>query len=186
MGIGLWLAHDRETGELVGFCGYLVLPEVHATPELLYALREPFTGKGLATEMARVCIAEAIRRKAFPDGIVASVDAVNTASVRVLEKLGFERFATRPGAFGDMPFFRLTGDPLPPSAVDEIPDCRRARPRRRFSGVALQARADDAAELTLGRRSQRGIFQSAGPGVTTHTRSKARRAVKCLCPGGWS
>ena len=90
MGIGLWLAHDRQTGELVGFCGYLVLPEVHA------------------------CIAEAIRRKAFPDGIVASVDAVNTASVRVLEKLGFERFATRPGAFGDMPFFRLTGDPLPP------------------------------------------------------------------------
>ena len=98
----------------MGFCGYLVLPEVHATPELLYALREPFTGKGLATEMARACIAEAIRRKAFPDGIVASVDAVNTASVRVLEKLGFERFATRPGAFGDMPFFRLTGDPLPP------------------------------------------------------------------------
>jgi hypothetical protein len=31
-----------------------------------------------------------------------------------LEKLGFERFATRPGAFADMPFFRLTGDPLPP------------------------------------------------------------------------
>ena len=112
-GIGLWLAHDGQTGELVGFCGYLVLPEVHATPELLYALREPFSGKGLATEMARVCIAEAIRRKAFPDGIVASVDAVNTASVRVLEKLGFERFATRPGAFGDMPFFRLTGDALP-------------------------------------------------------------------------
>jgi RimJ/RimL family protein N-acetyltransferase len=114
LGIGLWLAHDRETGELVGFCGYLVLPEVHAAPELLYALREPFTGRGLATEMARVCIAEAIRREVFPDGIIASADAINAASVRVLEKLGFERFATRPGAFGDMLFLRLAGGLAPP------------------------------------------------------------------------
>jgi ribosomal-protein-alanine N-acetyltransferase len=114
LGVGLWLAHDRTSGALVGFCGYVVLPEVHATPELVYALREPFTGRGLATEMARACIAEALGREAFPDGIVASADAVNAASVRVLEKLGFERFATRPGAFGDMPFFRLTGLPLAP------------------------------------------------------------------------
>jgi RimJ/RimL family protein N-acetyltransferase len=114
LGVGLWLAHERTTGELVGFCGYLVLPEVHATPELLYALRERFTGRGLGTEMARFAVLEAGGRNIFPDGIVASVDAVNAASVRVLEKLGFERFATRPGAFGDMPFFRLTGDPLPP------------------------------------------------------------------------
>jgi ribosomal-protein-alanine N-acetyltransferase len=117
LGVGLWLAHERTTGELVGFCGYLVLPEVHAAPELVYALREPFTGRGRATEMARACIAEAIRRNVFPDGIVASVDAVNAASVRVLEKLGFERFGTRPGAFGDMLFLRLTGE-LPLSVPD--------------------------------------------------------------------
>src|SRR5205823_13308634 len=70
LGVGLWLAHDRQTGELVGFCGYLVLPEVHATPELVYALRERFTGRGLATEMARACIFEARRPKAFPDELV--------------------------------------------------------------------------------------------------------------------
>jgi RimJ/RimL family protein N-acetyltransferase len=107
LGVGLWLAHDRATTELVGFCGFLVLPEVHAAPELVYALRARFTGRGLATEMARASIAEALERKAFPDGIVASVDAVNAASVRILEKLGFERIETRPGAFGDMPLFRL-------------------------------------------------------------------------------
>jgi ribosomal-protein-alanine N-acetyltransferase len=112
LGVGLWLAHDRKTGALVGFCGYLVLPEVHATPELVYALREPFAGRGLATEMARVCIAEAIRRQAFPDGIVVSVDAVNVASIRVLEKLGFERVAIGRGAFGDMPLYRLVGEPV--------------------------------------------------------------------------
>ena len=106
LSVGLWLAHDRTTGALVGFCGYLVLPEVHATPELLYALRAPFTGRGLATEMARACIAEAVKRKAFTE-ILASVDAINAASVRVLEKLGFERVAIRPGAFGDMLMLRL-------------------------------------------------------------------------------
>lgn len=114
LGVGLWLAHERATGALVGFCGYLVLPEVHATPELVYALREQFIGRGLATEMARVCIFEALWRKAFPEGIVASVDAVNTASVHILEKLGFERVDARPGAFGEMLLFRIADDPLPP------------------------------------------------------------------------
>jgi len=115
LGVGLWLAHDRETGELVGFCGFLVLPDAVGTPELVYALPARFTGRGFATEMARLCIAEALwRNQEFADGIVASVDAVNPASVRILEKLGFERFATRPGAFGDMLLFRLTDTPAPP------------------------------------------------------------------------
>ena len=39
--------------------------------------------------------------------IVASVDDVNRASVRVLEKLGFEPVGIRPGAFGDMLLLRL-------------------------------------------------------------------------------
>lgn len=119
LGVGLWLAHDRTTGELVGFCGYLVLPEVHATPELVYAMPERFAGRGLASEMARACIFEAQWQKAFPDGIVASVDAVNAASVRVLERLGFERVGTSRGAFGDMFLFRLTDDPSPPVAEPE-------------------------------------------------------------------
>jgi RimJ/RimL family protein N-acetyltransferase len=109
-GVGLWMVHDRQTGELVGFCGFLVLPEVHAVPELVYAMRERFTGRGFATEMARASIAEARARGALAE-ILASVDAVNTASVRVLEKLGFERTGVRPGAFGDMLFFRLPDGP---------------------------------------------------------------------------
>jgi ribosomal-protein-alanine N-acetyltransferase len=107
-GMGLWLAHDKQTGELVGFCGFLVLPEVHAQPELMYAMTARFTGRGLATEMARASIAEA-RRHAPADEIVASVDEVNAASVRVLEKLGFDRVGTKPGAFGDILMMRLAG-----------------------------------------------------------------------------
>jgi L-amino acid N-acyltransferase YncA len=44
--------------------------------------------------------------------IIAGVDAVNAASVRVLEKLGFEVIATQPGAFGIALVYRLSG-PLP-------------------------------------------------------------------------
>jgi RimJ/RimL family protein N-acetyltransferase len=86
LGVGLWLAHDEQTDELVGFCGFLVLPEVHDGPELVYA--------------------EARAHPAFGE-IVASVDAVNAASVRILEKLGFDRVGTQPGAFGDMLLLRL-------------------------------------------------------------------------------
>ncbi|HMF44230.1 MAG TPA: GNAT family N-acetyltransferase [Polyangia bacterium] len=108
LGVGLWLVHEKVTGALVGFCGFLVLPEVHNEPELVYAMRGPFAGRGFATEMARAAIAEARARGAFAE-ILASVDAINAASVRVLDKLGFQHVATRPGAFGDMLFYRLGG-----------------------------------------------------------------------------
>jgi len=108
LGVGLWLIHEKATGALVGFCGFLVLPEVRREPELVYAMRERFTGRGFATEMARAAIAEARARGAFRE-ILASVDAVNAASVAVLGKLGFRQVDTRPGAFGDMLLFTLAG-----------------------------------------------------------------------------
>jgi RimJ/RimL family protein N-acetyltransferase len=96
----LWLAHQRETDDVVGFCGFLDMPPMHAQPQLVYAMFERYTGRGYATEMARASIAEARRHSGFCT-IVASVDEVNVASVRVLEKLGFRQTARRPGAFGD-------------------------------------------------------------------------------------
>ena len=56
--------------------------------------------------MARASIAQA---RTPPGGveIVADVDEINAASVRVLEKLGFERIAVHPGAFGNLLLLRL-------------------------------------------------------------------------------
>src|SRR6185369_13306097 len=51
-GVCIWLAHDKDTGELVGFCVFWV-PPGGSEPELLYALRESWSGRGLATEMGR-------------------------------------------------------------------------------------------------------------------------------------
>jgi len=105
-GVGLWLAYDQTTDALVGFCGFMELPAMHPEPQLVYAMPERFTGQGYATEMGRTAIAYARARPGFAD-IFAGVDAVNVASCRVLEKLGFERIETQQGAFGDMFLLRL-------------------------------------------------------------------------------
>jgi RimJ/RimL family protein N-acetyltransferase len=104
-GVGLSLAFELIKDELIGFCGFLEMPSVCPEPQLVYALQERFTGQGYATEMARAAIDHA-RASGFSE-IIASVDAVNAASVRVLEGLGFERAETLQGAFGDMFMFRL-------------------------------------------------------------------------------
>lgn len=105
-GVTIWLAHDKATGEVVGFCGFWIAPSF-VEPQLLYALLERWTGRGLATEMARAAIEHARSAAGF-DEIVADVDEVNSRSVRLLEKLGFERTGTRQGAFGDILLFRLS------------------------------------------------------------------------------
>jgi [ribosomal protein S5]-alanine N-acetyltransferase len=108
-GVGLWLAYELGSGELVGFCGFLevlAVDPVHPEPELAYALLEQFSGRGYATEMARASIAFA-RSQSWPAPIFAGVDEVNAASLRVLEKLGFTRVATHQGAFGNMFLLRL-------------------------------------------------------------------------------
>jgi len=104
-GVGIWLVNHSVTDELVGFCGFLETTTVHPEPQLVYAVFQEFTGMGYATEMAHTAIAEA-RQHGFAT-IIASVDEVNVASNRVLEKLGFERIQTMRGAFGNMLLLRL-------------------------------------------------------------------------------
>lgn len=87
--------------ELVGFCGFLEFPAMHPDPQLVYAMFERFSGKGYATEMARAAITEARKQPGFRK-IIASVDEVNSASLRVLNKLGFNRFSIKQGCFGNM------------------------------------------------------------------------------------
>lgn len=79
---------------------------MHPDPQLLYAMFERFSGKGYATEMARAAIAQAWKQPGFRE-IIASVDEVNSASWRVLIKLGFTRFSIEQGCFGNMFLMRL-------------------------------------------------------------------------------
>jgi ribosomal-protein-alanine N-acetyltransferase len=105
-GVGIWMVTELTTNELVGFCGFLEILRIHPEPQVVYAMFERFSGMGYATEMARTSIAHARRQSGFAE-IIASVDEINGASLRILEKLGFERVATQQGSFGNMFVLKL-------------------------------------------------------------------------------
>ena len=107
-GVGIWLVRHKLTGELIGFCGFVEFATMHPEPQLVYAMPGRFAGMGYATEMAAASIEEARKHEGFTT-IIASVDELNGASLRVLEKLGFERIATLQGAFGEMFLLQLSG-----------------------------------------------------------------------------
>lgn len=102
--VGLWLvAERRDSDRFIGFCGFHIFEDVEPDPELMYAFIEDVTGKGYATEAG-----EALIRYARDVGlrpILSAVDEPNVASVRVLQKLGFEEREKRAGAFGHVILF---------------------------------------------------------------------------------
>jgi ribosomal-protein-alanine N-acetyltransferase len=79
---------DRLSGAFLGRCG-LRPEEGSAETELAYAFAQPAWGRGIATESASVLV-----MRGFGSGltrIVGSALAANTASLRVLEKIGMRR-----------------------------------------------------------------------------------------------
>jgi RimJ/RimL family protein N-acetyltransferase len=108
-GVGLWLLHERarEAAEPIGFAGFRVFEEISPEPQLLYAFPASATGRGYATEAAGALL-RFVADPAGPgwDEVIAAVDAPNTASSRVLAKLGFERTGEVPGAFGATTTYR--------------------------------------------------------------------------------
>jgi RimJ/RimL family protein N-acetyltransferase len=85
-GFGLWGVLHRRGETLIGFCGYWFF---HDPPQLqlLYAIAPDHWATGLATEAARSVIAYGFEELSF-DRIIASADAPNQASLRVMEKAG--------------------------------------------------------------------------------------------------
>lgn len=86
-GLGLYAIERRVDGDFIGYCGLTVGQASAEEPEIAYELAKRVHGNGYATEAAAVVVAEAIatgRRRLW-----ATVREWNTASFRVLEKLGF-------------------------------------------------------------------------------------------------
>ena len=112
---GMWsiVRGDGEIAEVVGFVG---VRDFFDPPrrQLIYALHPNAWGRGLATiAVNRVLMV------LFDDlqwsRVEAATDEPNVASVRVLERLGFERFVPDDpveggGAFGETLFFELERD----------------------------------------------------------------------------
>ena len=81
---GLFSVARQDTGEVIGYCGLLFGED---EPELAYELLRAAQGCGYATEAGRAVVAWA-GEAGYPR-LRATVWDWNTASRRVLEKLGF-------------------------------------------------------------------------------------------------
>ena len=87
-GFGLLLVELKEPGTAIGICGLLkrdVLPE----PDIGYALLPEFWCKGYAHESATAVLDHA-RNVLGLNSTLAVVNPDNTASIRLLEKMGFQ------------------------------------------------------------------------------------------------
>jgi RimJ/RimL family protein N-acetyltransferase len=97
---------ERATGRLVGDCGLCVRSDSPDTADLGYTLAGGYHGLGYATEAAA-----ALCQWAFSElelaRIVATTDARNLPSIRVLERLGMTRIARVETSFRDAPCVEL-------------------------------------------------------------------------------
>jgi RimJ/RimL family protein N-acetyltransferase len=88
-GIALLPIQRRDEGDFIGYCGLTIGRATAEEPEIAYELFQRVHGRGYATEAARAVLDAAIatgRRRLW-----STVRPWNAPSLRVLEKLGFER-----------------------------------------------------------------------------------------------
>ncbi len=77
----------KSSGEIIGSCGF-ARPHGTKEIELGYLFGRKFWGKGFATEAASACLQFGFGKLDFRE-IIALTDLENTASQKVLEKIGF-------------------------------------------------------------------------------------------------
>ena len=88
----LWATVFKPDGRYIGYCG--VYPHfgeagpISGEGSLGFTLARAYWGRGLATEAARAFVDFGLNELRL-SRIVASVEAGNAASIRVIEKLGF-------------------------------------------------------------------------------------------------
>jgi len=86
-GYGTSGVFERESGAFVGFCGVIRAPE-NDFDEIIYALAQPYWGRGYATEVA-VRMLDYVFDVSELDTIYATIDSKNAVSLRMMDKLGF-------------------------------------------------------------------------------------------------
>ena len=80
------------SGEVIGACSVHLLSREHRQGEIGYLFHPDHHGHGYATEAARALVGFAFREFGF-HRVIGRLEARNTASARVLERLGMRREA---------------------------------------------------------------------------------------------
>jgi RimJ/RimL family protein N-acetyltransferase len=83
-----WKLLLKPAQEVIGFCGVGFWGE-SLDPEIGWWLARPHWGRGLATEAARTALRDALERVRL-DRIISIARPANTASTRIMEKLGLK------------------------------------------------------------------------------------------------
>ena len=102
----LWLVVRDGAGEPVGMCGIVAQRDGLDSPDIGYAFLARHSGKGYATEAARVVLKHARETMGLPK-VAAITSPDNTPSQRVLEKIGlkFQQMINLPGHEGPSAYF---------------------------------------------------------------------------------
>jgi ribosomal-protein-alanine N-acetyltransferase len=85
---GIWAITDKENKTLLGRCGLNFIAETSEV-EVDFVLARDYWGKGYATEAARAALAYGFEVLKL-DRIIALAKPENTASRRVIEKIGMQ------------------------------------------------------------------------------------------------
>ncbi|MGD0676894.1 MAG: GNAT family N-acetyltransferase [Polyangiaceae bacterium] len=86
-GMARWTALDSRTGEFLGWCG--LRRQSDGDVDLGYRYRQSLWGRGLATEAGQACLRIAFERLRL-SSVIARAHPENVASLRVMQKLGFQ------------------------------------------------------------------------------------------------
>lgn len=87
-GYGLWKIILKELNEVVGYTGLWFFFD-ESQPQLIYALLEDYSGRGIATESAKFIIDYAFKSLNF-DYLIAANDESNFKSQKVCERIGMQ------------------------------------------------------------------------------------------------
>jgi RimJ/RimL family protein N-acetyltransferase len=118
-GFGKWAVIFKATNQLIGYCG-IALERIDGMdePELGYRLEPAFWGQGLATEAAKPALNYGLGQLQLPY-LLGIVEPANTASAKILKKLGLKYDRTTILHGSEVDIYRINDSnstaPPPPS-----------------------------------------------------------------------
>jgi ribosomal-protein-alanine N-acetyltransferase len=97
-GFGCMAVINKQNDAFIGFCGLVYAPGSRDV-EIIYALAQPYWGRGLASEVAGAMINFGFEQCGLTE-ILATIDPQNTNSSKIAEKLGMTFLGERPDEDG--------------------------------------------------------------------------------------